>query len=74
MRCAICKHGTTTAGFTSVVLERNDATLVFKQVPAEICANCGEEYISAEVNAALLSVAGAEMNKGVTLEVLRYAA
>ncbi len=74
MKCAICKHGTTATGFTTVVLEKDDTTLVFKQVPAEICINCGEEYISSAINATLLSVAGREVNKGVTLEVLRYAA
>ena len=74
MKCAICKHGTTAAGVTTVVLEKGNTTLMFKQVPAEICGNCGEEYISSEVNAGLLSAAGKEAARGVTLEVLRYAA
>ena len=74
MKCAICKHGTTAPGSATVVLEKDESTLVFQKVPAEICTNCGEEYISSLINATLLSLAREELNKGVTLEVLRYAA
>lgn len=48
MKCPICKHGSTHTGYASITLERDDATLVFKHVPAEICDNCGEEYVSEE--------------------------
>jgi len=44
MKCAICRNGTTQDGYTSIVLERDETTLVFKQIPAQICDNCGEEY------------------------------
>ena len=54
MKCAICRHGTTTDGYTTLVLERDQTTVVFKKVPAQICDNCGEEYVSAAVNTALL--------------------
>jgi YgiT-type zinc finger domain-containing protein len=74
MKCAICKNGVTEQGFTTVVLNRNDTTLVFKQVPAEICNNCGEEYISSETNKVLLKHAREEQHKGITLELLSFAA
>ena len=74
MKCAICRHGTPTDGYTTLVLERNQTTVVFKKVPAQICNNCGEEYVSAEVNEALLSQAYAEWGRGVTLEMLDFAA
>jgi len=45
MKCIICKHGETKPGKTSVTLERDNMTLVFKGVPADVCQNCGEEYI-----------------------------
>jgi YgiT-type zinc finger domain-containing protein len=54
MKCAICRNGTTQNGYTSIVLERDETTLVFKQIPAQICDNCGEEYISSAVNKTLL--------------------
>ena len=74
MKCAICRNGITEEGYTTVVLERDQTTLVFKRVPAEICNNCGEEYISSEVNKALLRHARKELNRGVTLEMLNFAA
>ncbi|MCI5146468.1 MAG: YgiT-type zinc finger protein [Candidatus Electrothrix sp. AR3] len=46
--------------------------MIFKQVPSEICENCGEEYISSEVNRLLLRHAREELNRKVTLEMLRF--
>jgi len=74
MKCAICRNGKTEKGFATVVLEKDDTTLVFKRVPANICENCGEEYISSDVNAALLRHARKELKRGVTLEILNFAA
>ena len=45
MKCLICNLGETREGFATVTLERGKATLVFKHVPAQVCANCGEEYV-----------------------------
>ncbi len=74
MKCAICRNGTTTDGYTTVVLEREQTTLVFKQVPAQICDNCGEEYISSSVNKVLLRHAEEEFGRGISLEMLNFAA
>jgi YgiT-type zinc finger domain-containing protein len=74
MKCAICRHGTTTDGYTTIVLERDQTTVVFKKVPAQICDNCGEEYISAAVNTALLRQAEEEWERGILLEMLNFAA
>ena len=74
MKCAICRNGTTTDGYITTVLERDQTTVVFKKVPAQICNNCGEEYVSAEVNEALLNQAHAEWERGITLEMLDFAA
>lgn len=74
MKCAICRNGNTAAGYTTVVLERDQTTLVIKNVPAEICDNCGEEYISADVNRKLLQHARKELARGITLEMFEYAA
>ncbi|MBI5141029.1 MAG: type II toxin-antitoxin system MqsA family antitoxin [Nitrospirae bacterium] len=73
MKCAICRNGATESGHTTVVLENDRTTLVFKNVPAEICNNCGEEYISSDTNKALLNHARAELSRGITLEMLSYA-
>ena len=74
MHCAICRHGTLEEGSTTVVLERGEVTLIFKEVPAQICENCGEEFVLAEVNESLLRRAETALGRGTTLEMLRFAA
>ena len=39
MKCAICQNGKTEKGNTTVVLERDQTTLVYKNVPANIYYN-----------------------------------
>lgn len=72
MKCVICRNGITESGYTTVLLEKDDTTLVFKNVPAQICSNCGEEYISSEINRAIMSRARQESGRGITLEVLHF--
>jgi YgiT-type zinc finger domain-containing protein len=74
MKCAICRNGETFPGNITVLLEKNETTLIFKSVPAQICDNCGEEFVSSEVNNNLLKRANEAVEKGVALELLRYAA
>ena len=74
MKCAICRNGNTEDGYATVVLEKGKTTLVFKHVPAKICDNCGEEYISSNVNKTLLQQAREELKRGITLGVLDFAA
>ena len=74
MKCAICKNGYTKPGKTTVVLEKNKTTLVFKDVPAEICENCGEEYVSSETNEKILKLANDAIKRNVSLELLEFAA
>jgi YgiT-type zinc finger domain-containing protein len=74
MKCAICRNGHTIEGYITVVLEREQSTVVFKNVPAKICENCGEEYLSEETNRKLLHKAKEAVDRGVDLELLRFAA
>jgi YgiT-type zinc finger domain-containing protein len=74
MKCAICRNGYTVKGHITVVLERDQSTLVFKNVPAKVCENCGEEYLSEETNRELLRKAREAADRGVDLELLRFAA
>ena len=74
MKCAICRNGHTNEGYITVVLERDQSTLVFKNVPAQICDNCGEEYLSADINRTLLQKAKEAADRGVDLELMRFAA
>ncbi len=58
MKCVICKHGETIKGTTTITLERGSSTLVFKDVPAQICDNCGEKYVDHQTTQTLLKKAG----------------
>jgi len=74
MKCLICKNGETRPGKSTITLERGETTLVIKGVPAEICANCGEEYIGDDVTEQLLGTAEEAANKGVQVDVRQYVA
>lgn len=74
MKCAICRQGETKPGRVTMTLERDATTLVIKQVPAEVCANCGEAYLDEETSSALLKLAEEAVRQGVQLEVREYAA
>ena len=74
MKCVICKDGETEAGIATVTLEREAATVVFKSVPAQVCENCGEEYVDDETAAHLLAIFEQSVKAGVTVDVRHYAA
>ncbi|MDQ7067531.1 MAG: type II toxin-antitoxin system MqsA family antitoxin [Sulfurimonas sp.] len=72
MKCMICKHGETKNGTTTVTLEKNGSTIVFKEVPANICDNCGEKYIDESVTKKLLKKARKIIESGVEIEIRKY--
>ncbi|MEH2027219.1 type II toxin-antitoxin system MqsA family antitoxin [Nostoc sp.] len=74
MKCVICQHGVTKAGLVTVTLERDQCIIVLKKVPAEICDNCGEYYLSDAVTEQVLKKAESAINNGAELEIIRYAA
>ena len=74
MKCAICRNGYTKPGTTTVVLEKDQTTLIFKVVPSEICENCGEEYVSSETNQKILNRANDALQRNVSLEMQDFAA
>jgi YgiT-type zinc finger domain-containing protein len=74
MNCVICKHGETQPGRTTVTLTRGNTTVVFRDVPALICDNCGEEYVDEEITARLLAIAEEAARSGVQVDVRDYIA
>ena len=72
MKCVICKHGETKKGFTTVTLEKNGSTIVFKEVPALVCDNCGEKYIEDFVTKELLKKARDISKYGVEVDIRKY--
>lgn len=74
MICVICKTGVTRSGVTTITLERGKTTLVFKQVPAQVCENCGEAYLDELTTQTLLEIAENAAQSGVQVEVRNFAA
>ncbi len=74
MKCVICRHGETAPGTATVTLERNALTLVIKGVPAQICLNCGEEYVDEDVTERLLQTAEEAVHAGVQVDIREYIA
>lgn len=74
MSCVICKTGELKAGKTTVTLQRGETTVVVKDVPADICDNCGEYYLSEAMTESVLAMAEGAVKKGAEVEILRWAA
>lgn len=74
MKCVICKVGETQPGKGTVTLERNDMTLVVKNVPAEVCQNCGEKYFDEATTQRLFTLANEAAKAGVQVDVRQYRA
>ena len=72
MNCVVCRAGETRPGTTTVMLERDGIALVVRGVPAEVCENCGESYVSEREAAALLDTAEAAARAGVQIEVREF--
>ena len=70
----ICRVGEMHAGRVNVTLERGSTTVLLRDVPAEVCDNCGEYYLSEETTRRVLALAEDAVRRGTEIEILRYAA
>ena len=74
MKCNICKQAETRLGKVTLTLERDGLTLVIKCVPAEVCPNCGEEYVDEQITRKLLKTAEEASQVGVRVDIRDYVA
>lgn len=56
----------------TVTLQRCGVVLVFKDVPAQVCPNCGEEYINEKVMSRLSQQAEDATRSGAQLSVYQF--
>jgi len=70
MECAICKMGSTSPGHVTVTLEKGETIVIIKQVPAEVCQNCGHYYLDSETTTKVLQTGEEAVKKGAELEVV----
>lgn len=74
MTCVICKHGKTHPGTTGIAIERGSTVLVVRSVPAQVCDNCGEAYLSADAVDRLQEMLAGAAQDGAQVEVREYIA
>lgn len=74
MKCVICKHGETHPGTATEVLQRDGSVIVYRNVPAQVCDNCGETYLDEATTARLLAEADALASAGTVVDVRDYRA
>ena len=74
MKCVSCKQSETQPGKVTVTLQRGETTVIIKGVPADVCKNCGEYYLSEDITGQVLARAEEAVKKGAEVEILRFAA
>ncbi len=74
MKCVICKQGETTLGKVTVTLERDGTVVVIKDVPAEVCTQCGEYYLDDITTQKIMKLGDEAVQHCAEVEVLRYVA
>ncbi len=72
--CPTCKNGTLKSGTTTVTLERSGALIIFKEVPADVCNNCGAYFLSSETSNELYTKASDAIKKGAQVEIMKLTA
>ncbi len=72
MKCVVCKNGETKPGTTTVTFDRDGVTLVVREVPAQICTNCGEDYVDEAVTHEILALAERMAKTGSQVDIRRY--
>lgn len=63
MKCLVCKNDRTEAGTTVMPIERGAKIMLITDIPAQVCTNCGEPYLS-EATAREVEQVAQEMLEG----------
>jgi YgiT-type zinc finger domain-containing protein len=72
VKCVICRFGETKPANITTSYSDNGTTLVVKDVPADVCGTCGEEYLADDVARRLLDLLNQMEERGVEIDVRRY--
>ena len=59
---------------STVTLERGEFTYIVKGLPAQVCPNCGEDYVSEQITSELLKAAGQMIQSGTLVDIRHYLA
>ncbi len=72
MQCVVCKIGNLQPQKATAVFEINETTIIFKNVPALVCENCGEKYFDEKTSVKLLEKAHKIAQSDVELDIRDY--
>jgi YgiT-type zinc finger domain-containing protein len=70
----MCKYGETEPGKVPVTFHRGDTVVVIKEVPTDVCRQCGEYFLDDATAARVLAMAEEAVRHHAEVEILRYAA
>lgn len=74
MNCPLCQQGELVQGKVTITLERESSTVVYKDVPALVCDNRGEEYVDENATQRLLDSFDEAIRNGVVVDVRHFVA
>ena len=66
MKCLICKHTNMKQGTTIMPIERGNAILLVTDIPAQVCANCGEPYLGEDTARDVQELANETLTGGIS--------
>ena len=74
MKCVMCKGGERAPGKTTVKVQRGETLVIIKDVPADVCQDCGEAYLDGNVAKKIEQQVEEAVARHTEIEILRYAA
>jgi YgiT-type zinc finger domain-containing protein len=74
MKCVICKTGETKATTATFTVNHDGHTYVLREVPAQVCQQCGEPYFDADVTKQVLAQVERASQSGADVAVLKFQA
>lgn len=72
MKCTLCKTGEMRDGVTTITLERDETTLVIRDVTAEVCNQCEFALLSLETYDRAREMLNDAVRRGVRVEVVIF--
>lgn len=74
MNCIVCKKGVTQPGKTTVTIDKAQTVVVIRDIPAQVCTTCGEEYIDADTMRDLEKLVATAQKAGLNIAVQKFKA
>ena len=74
MRCIVCKNGSTEPGLVTVTVDKRTTVVVIRDVPANVCSTCGEEYIDADTMREIEKLVKSAQKAGMNIAVQQFKA